>query len=112
MPATMPDEHTVSFREFKQAIDDLRAYITVLHTNHAEASQSRHQSIGRRMDGIESTLEAFAKKHEAHEVEDEAVEDRVRVLEDGQRRLLWVTLALTPSGLAVWEGVKKALFHP
>lgn len=110
MPA-MPDEHTVSFREFKQAIDDLRSYITLLHTNHAEASKARHDSMGRRMDDLDNRIDDYLQKHEAHEKDDEKVEERVHILEDGQKRLLWVTLALTPSALAMWEGVRKVFFR-
>ncbi len=100
----------VSLREFTKAMDDLRSYITQLEVLRLEASKLRHQTIGDTLQRIMNEQGQMRGEVRMHADEDDKVERRVTLIEEWQKRLVWIVLAVIPSSIAVWEGVKK-VFH-
>ncbi len=105
-----PEDQRVSVREFSKAMDDIRSLMVQLDSARAEASRMRHETIGNTLQRIMNEQSGMRGDLRAHCEEDDTVEKRVTLIEEWQKRLVWIVLAVIPSSIAVWEGVKK-VFH-
>ena len=112
----------VSYREFSEALRTLRAEqvtrsdevksLIITQSNHAiEHAAINHRSMNEKLNAqdvkLAAAMDALERKIEEHTDEDRAVEKRVSSLEETQKRLTWVGLAVVPSFLAAWEAIKR-----
>ena len=109
MPPGGREENYVTVREFTKALDDIRSLYIQLDGARADTSRLRHESIGRTLERLEQGMTRLSADMDQHRTDDEAVEKRVTVVEETQKRTLWVAFAAVPSGLVAWEWLKHAL---
>ena len=106
----MSPDDLVSQREFSKSMLDLHAHVTAQNDWHSKTAELRHASLRNTLDNLEEGMKVLSEAFKDHQVDDRLVERRVTLIEEWQKRLIWIVLAIIPSTITVWESVKKFLF--
>ncbi len=93
--------------EVTKALGEIRSLIIQLDLARQEASRERHKSIGDTLQRLLNDQAAIRGDMRSAAHEFDAVESRVTVIEESQKRVMWIAIAIMPSAIAAWEGVKK-----
>jgi len=106
----MTDEDRVSAREFYLALhtatSELKSLIITIRSETEQSMQAKHASI---RNALNENFKLVSEQMKSHEDEDQAIADRVLILEETQKRMMWVGFIVVPSILAAWEWVKRVL---
>jgi len=96
----------VTHREFLQALDSVKALITISSQNVAAIATAQHERQRQTLDELHSTLSQLHVTLKEHIRDDAAVENRLVVAEEFQKRLTWMVFGLIPGSIGVYEALK------
>lgn len=119
----MPDEF-VTFKQFYEMIleinkqrsletDSLRNLIIAKAAEAENGDLLRHTSLRGTIKELDHKLDNKVKEvmvhMERHQKEDDLVKDRVLIIEQSQKRILWLVTLIFPSAIAIWETISNKL---